>query len=153
MGDSDVPGVGRPGAPSGAQTRHDLWARPATAVVAIVAASAAVATLAPDMVTGSAQEHLPLAALTIWPWSAAAIGYVVMAGRRPGSASDLVFGVTAVWATVAVVALAVPTLVTGTDPTRIPLAALIAPPFGALTTGFLALAHALAPAGEHRQAC
>ncbi len=39
-------------------------------------------------------------------------------------------------------ALGVPTLVTGTDPTRIPLAALIAPPFGAVATGFLAVARA-----------
>jgi hypothetical protein len=35
---------------------------------------------------------------------------------------------------------------TGTDPTRIPLAALIAAPFGAVVTGFLAIAHAKAGA-------
>jgi hypothetical protein len=123
---------------------QDFWARPAAAVLMIVTASTVVALLSPDMVTGSAHEHLPLAALTIWPWTASAVGYVVMAGRRGGS-RDLVLGVAFIWVVVAVLALAVPTLVTGTDPTRIPLAALVAPPFGAITTGFLAIAHAGTP--------
>ncbi len=83
------------------------WDRPAAAVVTVVAASTALAVMAPDMVTGSEQEHLPLAALTVWPWTAAAIGYVVMAGRG-GSARDLVVSVSLVWAFVAVVAIAVP---------------------------------------------
>lgn len=124
-----------------------LWDRPSVAVVMIVAASTAVAVLAPDMVTGSEHEHLPLAALTVWPWTASAVGYVVMAGRRE-RARDLVLSVSFVWIFVAVVAVLVPSLVTGTDPTRIPLAALIAPPFGAVTTGFLAIAHARATAGD-----
>lgn len=63
------------------------------------------------MVTGSAQEHLPLAALTVRPWAGAAIGSVVRAGRR--DSSDLVLGVTFVWAVVVVLSIAAPTLVTG----------------------------------------
>ncbi|MET0779983.1 MAG: hypothetical protein ABWZ16_00510 [Microbacterium sp.] len=81
--------------------------------------------------------------MTVWPWTAAAVGYVLLAGGRSGS-RDLVVGVTFVWAVVAVLAIAAPTMVTGTDPTRIPLAALIAPPFGTVATGFLAIAHARA---------
>jgi hypothetical protein len=123
------------------------WDRPATAVVSVVAASTALAVMAPDMVTGSEQEHLPLAALTIWPWTAAAIGYVVMAGRGR-SARDLVVSVSLTWVLVAVVAIAVPSLITGTDPTQIPLAALVAPPFGAVATGFLAIAHARSDGGQ-----
>jgi hypothetical protein len=129
------------------RARTAFWDSPLAAVVAVVTASAAVATLAPDMVTGSEQEHLPLAAMTVWPWTAAAVGYVVMAGSGGGS-RDFVLGVTSIWIVVTVLALAVPSLVTGTDPTRIPLAALIAPPFGAVTTGFLAIAHARASRGE-----
>ena len=136
-----------PARSGGSATRGDLLARPAAAVVVIVAASAVVALSAPDLVTGSSHEHIPLAALTVWPWTGAAIGYVVMAGRRNES-RDLVLGVTFVWMVVTLLALAVPTMVTGTDPTRIPLAVLIAPPFGAVTTGFLAIAHARAASGN-----
>ena len=78
-----------------------------------------------------------------WDRPAAAVGYVVLAGGRSGS-RDLVLGVAFVWAVVAVLSLTVPTLVTGADPTRIPLAVLIAPPFGTVITGFLAIAHARA---------
>ncbi len=132
--------------PGDTRSQRGLWSRPATAVVVIVVASSAVALLAPDLVTGSAHEHLSLGALTIWPWTAAAVGYVVAAGRGNGS-RDLVLGVVFTWFVVAVLAVAAPTLVTGTDPTRIPLASLIAPPFGAVVTGFLAIAHARGSSG------
>ena len=114
------------------------------AVAAIVTASCVVALFAPDLVTGSEQEHLPLAALTIWLWTAAAVGYVLMAGGRSGS-RDFVLGVAFVWAVVAILAVAVPTMVTGTDPTSIPIASLVAPPFGTVATGFLAIAYARTP--------
>ncbi|TDN92120.1 hypothetical protein [Microbacterium sp. BK668] len=120
-----------------------VWDRPMTAVGAIVIGAAIASVFAPDLVTGSQHEHLPLVALTIWPWAAAAVGYVLMAGRR-GPARQLVAGVSVIWAAVAVVAVAVPPIVTGTDPTRIPLAALIVAPFGAVVTGFLAISHAMA---------
>lgn len=125
----------------GSTTRRRIWTRPVVGAVVVVLASTVVALFAPDLVTGSAHDHLPLAALTVWPWTAAAVGYVLMAGRNK-DARDLVLGVSFVWVLVAVVVLAAPSLVTGTDPTRIPLAALIAPPFGAVVTGFLAIAHA-----------
>ncbi|MGD9958712.1 hypothetical protein [Nocardioides sp.] len=121
-----------------------LGEHPATAAVVIVGAATAISILAPDLVTGSAHEHLPLAALTVWPWAAAAVGYVLMAGRHDYS-RDLVLAVSFVWVLVAILAVGVPTLVTGTDPTHVPLAALIAPPFGAVITGFLCIAHARAP--------
>ncbi len=120
---------------------------PMTAAVAIVVAAVLASLFAPDLVTGSEHEHFPLVALTIWPWAAAAIGYVLMAGRR-GRARDLVLGAIFVWAAVAILVIAVPAMVTGTDPTRIPLAALIAPPFGTVVTGFLAIAHAKAGAAS-----
>ena len=128
-------------------TRHwaDVWERPMTAVAVIVIAAVLASVFAPDLVTGREHEHFPLVALTIWPWAAAAVGYVLMAGRR-GRVRELVVGVAVVWAAVAILVIAVPAMVTGTDPTRIPLAALIAPPFGAVATGFLAIAHAGASA-------
>ena len=119
----------------------DVVSRPMTAVVVVVAMSCVAALFAPNLVTGSDHEQLPLVALTIWPWTSAAVGYILMAGTRRDS-RDLVVGVTVVWVAVAVLAVAVPAMVTGTDPTRIPIAALIVPPFGAVATGFLAIAHA-----------
>ncbi len=121
---------------------RDLASATWLAVAVVVASSVATALLTPDMVTGSEHEHLPLAGLGVWPWTAAASAYVVMAGRHGGSRM-LVLGTSALWLAVAVVAIAGPMLVTGTDPTRIPLAALIAPPFGAIATGFLAVHHAV----------
>lgn len=121
---------------------HDLASATWVAVVAVVASSVALALFTPDMVSGSEHEHLPLAALVVWPWTAAASAYLVMAGRHGGSRM-LVLGTSALWLAVAVVSIAGPMLVTGTDPTRIPLAALIAPPFGAIATGLLAVHHAV----------
>jgi hypothetical protein len=129
-----------PSAQSGSMWR-DLLSSPLTAAAVVVAMSGVVAIFAPNLVTGSEHEQLPLAALTIWPWTAAAVGYVLMAGQRRNS-RDRVLGVTVVWVAVAVLSVAVPAMVTGTDPTRIPIAALIVPPFGAVATGFLAIAHA-----------
>ena len=113
----------------------------ATAVASIWVSSALVAVFAPDMVSGSEHEHLPLAALTVWLWTLTATAYVLMGARRTTSVT-LVVGVAAVWAAVFVVAVAAPTMVTGSDPTEIPIGALLAPAVGALATGFLALHHA-----------
>lgn len=127
--------------------RRALWESPAAGVAMIAAASTVLAVLAPDLVSGSEHEHLPLAALTVWPWAASAIGFVLMAARRD-HARELVIAVSFVWVLVAVIAITVPPLVTGTDPTRIPLAALVAPPFGAVATGFLSISHARSGAGR-----
>lgn len=96
----------------------------------------------PDMISGAEQEHLPLAPLTLWVWGAAAIGYLSFV-RREGA--DPVFGlsVAVLWAAVAATSIFAPELVTGADPTRIPIAALVAPVVGTIVTGFLTLNVAL----------
>ena len=96
----------------------------------------------PDMISGAEQEHLPLAPLTLWVWGAAAVGYLSFV-RRDGP--DPVFGlsVAILWAAVAATSIFAPELVTGADPTRIPIAALVAPVVGTIVTGFLALNVAL----------
>jgi len=129
----------------GARGWADVWGSPMSAVVAIVIAAVLASVFGPDLVTGSEHEHLPLVAMTIWPWAAAAVGYVLMA-RRASRARELVIGVIVVWVAVAILVIAVPAMVTGTDPTSIPLAALIVPPFAAIATGFLAIAHLRADA-------
>jgi hypothetical protein len=107
------------------------------AVGMIWVASALTAIAAPDMVSGSEHEHLPLAAITIWLWAAVASGYAAMAPVE--SARDWLLGVGLVWLTMAAAAVLAPVMETGTDPTRIPIAALVAPPVAAVVTGFLAL--------------
>ena len=61
---------------------------------------------------------------------------------RRGSRSSWTIGVSVVWLLAAVTAVWAPVMVTGSDPTRIPLAAVIAPPVAAVVTGLLSLHHA-----------
>jgi hypothetical protein len=116
---------------------------PASRLVAvglIWAASAVTAIAAPDMVSGSQHEHLPLAALTVWLWAAVGSGYAAMTPVT--DSRDWLVGVGLVWTMAAAAAVLAPVMVTGSDPTRIPVAALVAPPVAAVVTGFLALAQA-----------
>jgi hypothetical protein len=119
------------------------WARdaassPGLAVAAVWICSALLAVVAPDMVTGSEHEHPPIAAMTVWPWTFAATAYILMAARRTTSAW-LVWSVVAIWVSVFVAGVAAPLMVTGTDPTEIPMAALLMPIGGALATGLIGL--------------
>lgn len=97
--------------------------------------------LAPDLISGSEHEHLPLATFTVWLWGLVATGYVLMGARR-WVAPEFTAGVLIIWAAVVLTAAFAPVMVTGTDPTEIPFGALLAPVFGALATGFLALHNA-----------
>jgi hypothetical protein len=115
---------------------------PAVGVGAIWVFSALAAVMAPDMVTGSAHEHLPIVAATVWVWTLSATGFVLLASTSASSTS-LGLVPALVWLAVFVVAVAAPVMETGTDPTTIPLAGLVAPPVGAVATGFLAV-HAAA---------
>ncbi len=114
----------------------------------------------PDMVSGSEHEHLPLAAITAWIWGLAASGYLVMLAFIPDRPADaalwrgLVAAIAAVWLVGSALAILGPVLVTGSDPTRIPLAALIAPPVANIATacacilaGVLRQKEGIAPAG------
>jgi hypothetical protein len=110
----------------------------------------------PDMVHGSEQQHLPIAALTDWFWGSVATAFVLIsiAIGRVRSFEDkheawflLALTTTAVWVAVTVVSIFAPRLVTGTDPTKIPLAAMISPVVGTVATGFISGAAALLSAG------
>jgi hypothetical protein len=115
--------------------RNGWWlAAMASVALAVVLASA----LSPDMVTGSNHEHLPIAAFVDWLWGAVAIGYLsFVRGARAEPA--LAISVAVLWLAVAATAILAPVFVTGTDPTSIPLAAMLSPIAGAVATGFLAL--------------
>ena len=130
----------------------DRWA-PGISVAAIWLATLAAALLSPDLVTGSQQEHLPLAGALDWLWAAVATGYVLMAdrggdrgGRNRSGAGSFVLSVCAVWAVTAAASILAPPLVTGTDPTRIPLVAMLVPLAAMAVTGFICLHAATARA-------
>ena len=120
-------------------------ARPGLAVASIWVPALLLSVLAPDMVTGSQQEQLPLGGRIGWVWAAAATGYVLMATHAREESGDpsrwlgFELSVLTIWVVVALAGIFAPRLVTGTDPTRIPLAALVAPIAGLVATGFVAL--------------
>lgn len=92
---------------------------------------------APDMVTGSQHEHLSIVPLLNWVWGLLSTMFLLRATvlRRPKLDpseeapvwiwSSVAVGI--VWAAVAFISIFTPAAVTGTDPTRIPLAAILAP--------------------------
>ena len=103
--------------------------------------------LAPDFVSGSQQEHLPLVGFTGWVWGAIATGFVVLTaleGTRTGSFDRAAWvalgaGVSLVWLGVLVLSVFAPVFVTGSDPTRIPLASMGAGILGVFGTWFVCL--------------
>jgi hypothetical protein len=104
--------------------------------------------LTPDLVSGSEQEHLPVAALTSWFWGGVGtLVFLWMMGRLRGSARrrpiwiGLSMVTLGVWAVATILGITLPVIETGTDPTRIPLAAILAPIGAAMLT---ALAGAVA---------
>jgi hypothetical protein len=106
----------------------------ATAITVIWAAVIVISVFSPDLVSGTQQDHTPVAGILTWIWgliaTRALITTLAAQRGRPGRVGDvawLVAGVSAAWAAAAAVAVSVPELVTGADPTHLPLAAIIAP--------------------------
>jgi hypothetical protein len=100
-----------------------------------------ISLLAPDLVSGSQQEHLPVAAFTTWFWGGVGTVVVLWAmGRLRRSARwqpiwiGLSVATLGIWALATILAITLPVMVTGTDPTRIPFAAIFAPPAAAMLT-------------------
>jgi hypothetical protein len=97
--------------------------------------------LAPNLVSGSEQEHLPVAAFMTWFWGAVGTMVFLWAmGRLRGNAmrQPIWIGLTvvtiALWTLATILAITLPVFETGSDPTRIPVAALFAPPAAAMLT-------------------
>jgi hypothetical protein len=105
---------------------------------------ALVSIFAPDFVSGSEQEHLAFPAMFTWISGAFATRSVAgeLVRRRTGKleARYVWAGVAAVtsgiWLVVALVSIFAPRMETGSDPTRIPIAALLAPIAGAIATAW-----------------
>ena len=106
-----------------------------------------ISLLAPDMVTGSEQQHLPVAAFGAWFWGLAGTGAFVWAiGKLRGNVSRQPFWIglaaatVAVWGIATVLSIALPVYVTGSDPTRLPVGAMVSPVAAALLTALAGIA-------------
>ena len=126
--------------------------QPMWAVGAIWAAVVAISVFSPDLVSGSEQERLPIAAFGTWIWGAVATRSVlttllrrIVPGWATGVGDQLAGVITAIWMAAAAVSIFGPQLITGSDPTRLPLAAMVAPIAATvLTTGACEVAAAFA---------
>ena len=109
------------------------------ALAGIWIAVAIISIFSPDLVSGSEQEHLPVAAFITWISGAVATKSVLNdIVRRPASRNiwmGIAIVTVIIWLAVTLVSVFVPVLVTGSDPTRLPLAAILAPIGGAIVTG------------------
>jgi hypothetical protein len=129
--------------------REQLTVRRYPVAIAVLGLWLAVATIsifAPGMITGSEQEHLPIAAITTWFWGAIATGFVVFTVAFPTDEAKARWGLTiavlSIWGAVTLASIFAPTMVTGGDPTTIPIVAILAPMAGVLATAFVCLAAA-----------
>jgi membrane associated rhomboid family serine protease len=100
-----------------------------------------ISVFAPDLVSGSQQEHLPLAAMTTWLWGLVGTAAVFIAmNRLRGDAErkpiwiGFAVAIFAIWLAGTLLSIFLPVMETGTDPTRLPLGAMITPLAAALLT-------------------
>ena len=100
-----------------------------------------ISLLAPDMVSGSEHEHLKVAAFGTWFWGGVGtLVFLSAMGRLRGDAMwrptwiGLTIVTLLIWALATVLAIVLPVVETGSDPTELPLGAFIAPVAGAMLT-------------------
>ena len=113
----------------------------ATALAGIWVAVVLISVFAPDFVSGSEQEHMPIAAFTTWIWGVVATGGLLwLMGRLRGSAArrpiwmGLSIATIVVWLVATILSLTLPVVETGSDPTRLPFGAMFAPVAAAMLT-------------------
>lgn len=126
--------------PMGSETEGRFaYAYGAVALVGIWAAVIVTSLFAPDLVTGTTQDHFPLAFVVALIAGLIGTRAVVRAftQRIGGTGRWAVYTVSvlAIWLAVALVSIYAPVTVTGTDPTRLPIAAIVAPIVGGVLTG------------------
>jgi hypothetical protein len=125
----------------------------AVAVAGLWLATALSSMFAPDLIS-DAQDHVPIVALTIWPWAAVATGFVLFGAAFPArdrmARWGLPVAVLGIWAAVALMSIYAPTIVAGSDGTIVPVAGLFAPVAGTIATGYACLAAAWSAVSERR---
>jgi hypothetical protein len=126
-------------------SRMNRWLWSGLGVVVVWACAAAMGIWSPDLVTGSAHEHIPLIAITVWVWALFATGLIVMApalARGDDLRTWVIYAglVSVVWVAAAVISIAVPPMVTGSDPTTIPIAGIFSPIVAMAATAYATVA-------------
>jgi hypothetical protein len=116
-----------------------LWT--AIGIGGIWVAVVLISLLSPDMVSGSEQEHQKVAAFTTWFWGGVStLVFLWAMGRLRGDAmwrhtwiglSSVTLGI---WALATIIAIALPVVETGSDPTQIPVGAVVGPVAAAMLT-------------------
>jgi hypothetical protein len=111
----------------------------AVALVGIWTAVVLTSLFAPDLITGTTQDHFPLAFVVVLLAGLAGTRSVVRAFNH-GIGGAARWGMYAlallvIWAAVALVSIYVPATITGTDPTQLPIASIVAPIGGGILTG------------------
>src|ERR1700722_9183757 len=93
-----------------------------------------ISIFAPDLITGTDQSHLPVARFFTWFWGMVASGGWLISMdklRKKNEDTFLWIGyaivVSLFWTAAAQISVFVPDLVTGTDPTHVPIGAIFAP--------------------------
>jgi hypothetical protein len=108
---------------------------------------------APDLISAD-YDHVPIVALTIWPWGAVATGFVLFGAAFPArdrmARWGLPVAVLGIWGAVALVSVFAPTIVVGGDGTIVPVAGLFSPVAGVVATGYACLAAAWSAVSERR---
>lgn len=105
-----------------------------------------ISIVAPDLVSGSQQEHLPLVAFLTWIWGLiATVGFLWGMSKLRGSAErknlwiGLVVAIAIIWGVAVVLSAALPVWEVGSDPTQLPVWAIIMPVAAALLTALAAV--------------
>lgn len=100
-----------------------------------------ISLFAPDLVSGSEQERLPIAAFSTWVWGLVTTGtFLWTMGRLRGSSSQrpiwigLSVATLGVWLIATILSITLPVFETGSDPTRVPIGAMVTPIAAALLT-------------------
>ncbi|MGZ4144666.1 MAG: hypothetical protein ACXVPP_05865 [Actinomycetota bacterium] len=126
------------------RARH---ASTAVTLITMGVATGLMTLFAPDMIHGSAHEHLPIAAIFGWISVAVASTFVLMASAMGGRAEEgstslwwsYAAGVGGLWIVIMFAGIFSPVMVTGSDPTRIPIAAMVAPVVGSIVTALASM--------------
>jgi hypothetical protein len=130
------------GSDRGSATADGSWmAWTVVGVVVIWVAVALISLFAPDMVTGSEQEHLPVAAFATWISGVVGTGaFFWMMGKLRGTVTrrpvwiGLSVTTVAIWTAATILSIVLPVVETGSDPTRLPVGAMVAPVAAAMLT-------------------
>jgi hypothetical protein len=118
------------------------WMAWTVAGVAVIwVAVALISVFSPDMVSGSEQEHLPVAAFATWISGVVGTGaFFWMMGKLRGSVTrrpvwiGLSVTTMAIWMVATILSIVLPVVETGSDPTRLPVGAMVAPVAAAMLT-------------------